>query len=361
MSKGWIRTSVGGFYLDVAWEVAPGEVLVVYGSSGAGKTLMLRAIAGLLKVHKGYIQVGGTVVFDERHDYWLPAHMRNIGYVPQNYSLFPHLSVKKNISYGLFDLTPTQVDHRVDRLLKKFNLVDLKDQLPHHLSGGEQQRVALARALAPEPKLLLLDEPFSALDIQTRRHLRSELSNLLSFSNVPIILVTHDHDDALVLGDCILVIDSGRVIGQGDPLELLGRPSSLIFASLIGIENLYKGFVLSRSTYNGTMLCKIQNITLEVPIAEVAEGDIVNIGVRARDVLIATSYPHGLSARNLIPGEVISLEMDSNGIEVSIDVGVLVRSRVTQEAVRDLHLGSGTKVWVIIKASSCFLVDGRAR
>lgn len=354
--QGWIRASIGAFHLDVAWRVAAGEVLVLYGPSGAGKSLTLRAIAGLLRPDSGHLEVGDTVVYDAKDACWIPPHRRGVGYVPQQYGLFPHLTISENIGYGLAHLPRAQAAERVTHLLATFRLTDLVGQWPHQLSGGEQQRVALARALAPQPKMLLLDEPFSALDAQLRRSLRAELHARLVSWNIPVILVTHDMEEALALGDHVLVMESGRAILEGDPLQVLGQPPSALVASLVGVENLYQGHLLSRSFQNGTMLCQIGDAFLEVPLADVADAAPVTIGFRAGDVLLATQRPQCLSARNVLQGTIRSLEIRSPGVQVTVECGITIRSLVTHQAVAALSLAPGKMVWVVLKTSSCFLV-----
>ena len=354
--QGWIQATVGVFHLDVAWRVAPGEVLVLYGPSGAGKSLTLRAIAGLLRPDAGHLEIGDTVVYDAKDACWMPPHRRGVGYVPQHYGLFPHLTVSGNIGYGLAHLPRAKAGERVAQLLATFRLTDLAGQWPHRLSGGEQQRVALARALAPQPKLLLLDEPFSALDAELRRSLRAELHALLVSWDIPVILVTHDREEALALGHRVQVMESGRAVLEGDPLQVLGQPPSALVARLVGVENLYQGRLLSRSPQNGTMLCQIGDVRLEVPLADVAEAAPVTIGIRARDVLLATQRPRGLSARNVLQGKIRSLEVRSPGVQVAVECGITIQSLVTQEAVTELSLEPGKRVWVVLKASSCFLV-----
>ena len=359
MSEGWVRATVGAFHLDVAWRVSPGEVLVLFGPSGAGKTMTLRAIAGLLRPREGRIQVGGGVVFDRNHGWWVPPHHRKVGYVPQHYGLFPHLRVRENIAYGLRPRRASSVMERVAELVETLRLEDVVGKYPNQISAGQQQRVALARSLAPKPELLLLDEPFSALDAELRRSLRAELRALLEAWSIPIILVTHDREDVLALGNRVQVMDSGRVVVEGDPVEVLGQPPTSLVARLAGVENLYDGRVVSRSPQDGTMVCRIGDASLEVPLAELDAGDAVTVGLRARDVILATQWPQGLSARNILPGHIVSLEGRSPGVQVVVECGALiVRSQVTQEAVRELDLVPGKRIWVVVKASSCFLVRG---
>jgi molybdate transport system ATP-binding protein len=361
VTNGWLSTKVGNFSLDVAWNATPGEVLVFYGPSGAGKSLTLKGITGLLKPQCGKTVLAGTVVADSVSGYWVPPHKRSIGYVPQNYGLFPHLTVEENIAYGLWRWPSSQVRERVDVLLESFQLKRIAVKRPGHLSGGEQQRVAIARAMAPEPKLLLLDEPFSALDAELRRSLREDLRSLLSSWNVPIILVTHDREEALALGHWVLVMDSGRVVAEGAPLSILEQPPTALLARLVGVENLYRGRVLSRSTLNGTMLCDLQGVHLEVPLVSLNEDMHVTVGIRAKDILLANRPPNGISARNVLEGRIVSVIVRSPAVEVVVECGITIKSWITQEAVEELSLKLGTKVWVVLKASSCFLVADHDR
>lgn len=360
-TRGWLSTQVGNFNLEVAWNATPGEVLVFYGPSGAGKSLTLKGITGLLKPKFGKTVLAGMVVADSVSGCWVPPHKRSIGYVPQNYSLFPHLTVEENIAYGLWRWSPSQVRERVDVLLENFQLKRVAAKRPAHLSGGEQQRVAIARAMAPEPKLLLLDEPFSALDAELRRSFREDLRSLISSWNVPIILVTHDREEALALGHWVLVLDSGKVAAEGAPLSILEQPPTALLARLAGVENLYRGRVLSRSALNGTMLCDFQGVHLEVPLVSLNKDTYVTVGIRARDILLANRPPKGISARNVLEGRVISVIVRSPVVEVVVECGITLKSWITQEAVEELSLKLGTKVWVVLKASSCFLVADHDR
>ena len=300
--------------------------------------------------------MGGTVVHDSGAGWWVAPHKRCIGYVPQSYDLFPPLTVAENIAYGLYRW-PNELRHkRVETLLDSFRLASLAGQWPDRLSGGERQRVALARAIAPEPRLLLLDEPFAALDTELRRSLRAELGNLLNSWKIPIILVTHDREEAIALGHRLQVIDAGRVIEEGEPVQLLYQPHSLPLARLVGVENMYASRVVSRSLINGTMLCAVEGVTLEVPLADIHRGSRVTIGVRARDVMWGIRRPEGLSARNILEGNILSIETRGPGVEVVAQCGITVRSLLTQEAVRELSLQVGGAVWVVVNASSFFLI-----
>jgi molybdate transport system ATP-binding protein len=357
VSQGWFQASLGDFRLEVAWRVEPGEVLVLFGPSGAGKTQTLRAIAGLLRPHAGRMEVDSQTVYDSQESIWAPPHQRRVGYVPQEYRLFPHLTVSQNIAFGLKPRAQAGSSPELRRLLDAFDLSPLAGQRPHQLSGGQRQRVALARALATSPRLLLLDEPFSALDAELRRTLRTELRRRLASWNIPVVLVTHDREEALAFGHRVLVMELGSIVAEGVPLQVLGQPPTSLVARLVGVENLYQALVTAISPQNGTMLCRVGEVDLEASLADVRVGERLGLGLRSRDVILAIQRPQGLSARNILEGRVAAMEARSPGLQVEVDChGLLVRSLVTQEAAQELGLSPGNTVWVIVKASSFFLV-----
>ena len=235
-TEGWIVCNVGDFELETDWSIEPGEVLVLFGPSGAGKTTTLRAIAGLLRPRQGHIEVGGRVVYDEGGREWVPPHRRRIGYLSQQSNLFPHINVRKNIAYGLRGQPRTIIQERVRELVDVLHLEGMEERRPGELSGGQVQRVALARALAPRPDMLLLDEPFASLDVELRRILRNELRSMLVRSPIPVLLVTHDREETLTLADSVQVIDAGRPLARGTPLDVLGQPGQGRVARLLGVE-----------------------------------------------------------------------------------------------------------------------------
>lgn len=254
-AKGWVECRVGDFNLQTEWEVQPGQVLVLFGPSGAGKSTTLRAIAGLLRPARGHVEIGGRTVYDSNEGTWLPTHERRLGYLTQQYHLFPHLKVAENISFGLPDRNSASAKERVNELSNLLQLDELEERYPWELSGGQQQRVALARALAPRPAMLLLDEPFASLDSELRRNLRRELRVMLAQSPVPVILVTHDREEALALGDSVQVINEGRTLVTGEPLAVLGQPGQGRVARLVGVENMFNLTISERNPQDGTMSC----------------------------------------------------------------------------------------------------------
>ena len=368
MTTGWFRHRVGGFSLEFQWSLAPSQVLVLFGPSGAGKSTALKLIAGLAKPGEGKIEIGGRVVFDSETGVWEPAHRRRVGFLTQQCHLFPHLRVNQNIGYGLRGLPAREREATVRYWLETLQLDGLEQRRPWELSGGQQQRVALARALAPGPDLLLLDEPFSSLDPELRRILQRELRSTLTQREIPVMVVTHDREEALVLGDSVQVLDEGRVIDSGSPLQVLGQPGQGRVARLVGVENLLELEVESRNAEDGTMFCVAGDFKLEVPFSEpdpgggdstgsLPSGDRVNVGIRASDIILAELEPTGTSARNRLPGTVTSIEPRPPGYTVTLDCGQTLQCHITRASLTEMDVTPGKRMWAVFKASSCFLVE----
>ncbi len=238
-----VAKRLAGFSLDVGWRSEDG-VVVLFGPSGAGKTLTLHTLAGLVRPDTGRIVVDGTVFFDSRAGIDLAPQQRRVGYVFQGYALFPHLSVAKNLGFGLRHRPRGERQARVAAMADRLGLSDRLNRSPGELSGGERQRVALGRALAIDPALLLLDEPLSALDQPLRRTLRDELRAILRECGPTAVVVTHDVAEAYRLGDRVIVYDAGRVVQAAPRSELLWRPASEAVARITGIRNILHGTVV---------------------------------------------------------------------------------------------------------------------
>lgn len=221
-----IRKRIGGFQLAVAFE-APSGITALFGPSGAGKTQTLRCIAGLERPDAGVITVNNRPLFDRQAGIDIPARERRVGYMFQQYALFPHLRVAQNIGYGLHRLPRRERDARIAAMLELVGLAGFEHRYPRELSGGQQQRVALARALAPMPDVLLLDEPFSAVDATVRAQLRGELRRIQEQTGIPMLLVTHDATDVIELASQVVLVESGRVVCSGSPRDMLPAARTL--------------------------------------------------------------------------------------------------------------------------------------
>jgi molybdate transport system ATP-binding protein len=238
--------------LDAELVCKPGELLALVGPSGSGKTTILRAIAGLCRPAGGYVRCGGETWQDSSVGRWIPPQRRRVGFVFQNYALFPHLSAAGNVICALGQLEPRARESRARELLELVNLAGLEQRRPAALSGGQRQRVALARALAREPAVLLLDEPFSAVDQVTRRKLHRELAILRTRLPLPIVLVTHDLDEAAALADRLCPLYHGRTLQDGTPADVMTRPSSTVVANLVDLKNIFEGRVIGHRIEDDT-------------------------------------------------------------------------------------------------------------
>lgn len=237
-----IKKSLPGFNLEVNFSINQ-EILAILGPSGSGKTMTLQCIAGLIKPDKGYIKLNDKVLLDSSKDINLKPRVRGVGFVFQNYALFPHLNAADNIAYGINSLPKEQIKIRVSELMAKMHIAGLGKRYTRQLSAGQQQRVALARAIAPEPELLLLDEPFSALDSQVKERLELELMNLQNFYKGNILFVTHDLAEGYKMASKIAVYESGRVVQCDYKNRVIESPANRTVARLTGVRNIMQGSI----------------------------------------------------------------------------------------------------------------------
>ena len=238
-----VAKQLPGFTLDIAWSAGE-EVVVLFGQSGAGKSLTLQCFAGLVRPDSGQIVVNGRPFFDSERGIDLAPQARRLGYVFQGYALFPHLTVAENVAFGLHTLPRARRRARAEEILERLGLADLASRHPRELSGGQQQRVALGRALALDPEVLLLDEPLSALDAPTRRQLRSDLLTVIRDWGKSAVIVTHDLAEAFQLADRLVIYQDGRVVQEAPKNEILQRPATTSVARLMGIRNILRGTVV---------------------------------------------------------------------------------------------------------------------
>jgi molybdate transport system ATP-binding protein len=340
-----VRVAIGAFTLDAELRVADGEMLAVIGPNAAGKTTLLRALAGLSPIADGRICIGGTVVDDPVAGIFVPPERRSIGVVFQDYLLFAHMSARDNVAFGLREhgVGRSEARARADTLIEAVGLAGRSSARPRELSGGQAQRVALARALATEPRLLLLDEPLAALDVQARADTRRQMRDILGRFDGARILVTHDPVDALALADRILILEHGAVVQVGKPDEITTRPRSQYVADLVGV-NLLRG----RATGEGN---RIQVGDVLLTTADRNIGDVLVI-IPPTSVVLHRHRPDG-SARNAWPGTVAGLEHLGTRVRVRVRVSdaVAVVAEVTPAAVTELGLVDGGPVWLAVKAT----------
>jgi molybdate transport system ATP-binding protein len=338
----------------------------VFGASGAGKTMLLDCIAGLIQPDSGRIAIGDHVLFDAAEHIHLPVEKRNIGYVFQDLALFPHLTVEENVEYGLSRLPRTERIHRSAAMLDAFRVPHLARTGPGKISGGERQRVALARALVTDPVVLLLDEPLAALDAATKSRIIDDLRAWNEAHRIPILYVTHSREEVFALGENALVLDHGRILAHGTPHEVLSAPQQETVANLAGFENILDATVESLHADRGTMTCLLYQsesgvqakpVPLETPLVRAEVGSTLRVGIRAGDILLAIAPPVGLSARNLIPGRLLSLERRDVIISARVNCGMELEVHLTLAAREALQLEPGKEVWLVIKTHSCHLMQ----
>ncbi|HKF01704.1 MAG TPA: molybdenum ABC transporter ATP-binding protein [Candidatus Sulfotelmatobacter sp.] len=347
------------FLLDVAFEASAGFT-ILFGASGAGKTTLLDCIAGLTAPDSGRIAIGDRALFDSSPGINIPLSRRRIGYVLQSLALFPHMTVTQNVAYGLAHFSDTERKQRTTSILETFHIAHLARRSAREISGGEAQRVALARTLVTEPEVLLLDEPLAAIDFPTKSQIIDDLREWNRTHRVPILYVTHSREEVFALGERVLVLDSGRILDQGIPHEVLSAPQMETIAQLAGFENIFDAVVETVRPERGTMTCRIAGeaggIVLETPLVRGGVGSALKVGIRAGDILLATSPPTGLSARNLIPGRIQSIEQHDVIVSARVKCRVEVEVHLTLAARDSLELKPGKEVWLVIKTHSCHLM-----
>ncbi|HMB71151.1 MAG TPA: ATP-binding cassette domain-containing protein [bacterium] len=351
-----VRHRFRDFALDVRLS-SPGPVLGVFGASGSGKTTLLHALAGLVRPQEAEIVARGRVLCGPGRA-WVPPEKRRLALVTQDALLFPHRSVRANLAYapGAADRLAGE-DGR--RILEVLRIDPLLDRGPENLSGGERQRVALARALLADPLLLLLDEPTSALDAELSRDVLGLLRHVKRELAVPMVFVTHRAPELLAIADDCVVLDAGRLVAQGPPVQVLQRPSALGVASLVGVDNLLRLPVVGQDEAGGVTLLGLgPGLSLAAPFCRVPAGTGLDVGFYADEVLLCLETPVGLSARNALAGEVRALDPVGHEVLATVRVGeTILRARLTPAATRELELREGAGVVVIVKTTSVHLLS----
>lgn len=342
-----------GFTLDVAIDVAAPGVVALFGRSGCGKTTIVNIVAGLLEADEARITIDGVVLEDSRRGQRLAAQKRRIGYVFQDARLFPHLDTLGNLRYAQRRAPRDSVRIGFDQAVQLLGLGALLRRRVHQLSGGERQRVALARALLSQPRLLLLDEPLAALDAARREEVLPYLETLRDELSVPMIYVSHQFDEVLRLATHVVLLEGGRVVVQGGLDEISLHPQLRAIVGPEAVGAVLLGSV-ERALDNGLAAVRIGDSVLNLPLRGAHTGATIRVQLLARDIILATSYPEGLSVRNALMGRVVRIVRDDAETDlVYVDVGgAQVLARITGAATAALGLCEGMGVWALVKAVS---------
>lgn len=331
------------------------HLTVIFGPSGSGKTTLLRCLAGLEALTSGVIRCGTEIWDDPAKRIRVSPQDRRVGFLHQSYALFPHLNAYQNVAFSLRKVKKDERKARVAEVLNRLRIGDLADRLPQELSGGQQQRVALARVLVRRPQILLLDEPFAALDEPTRHDLRQELKDLVQKLNLPALLVSHDWVDALTLGKELIVLYEGTILQRGSPQQIFTQPGCLEVARAVGVETIRSGDVTHRE--RGLVCLQVDGQYLWA----LDPGDGQNryfACIRAADVTLEIGDPTISSARNHLRGRVCEILPMGNVYRVIIDVGFPLAAIVTRPALQDLALEDHPRVVASVKASAVHLISG---
>jgi molybdate transport system ATP-binding protein len=337
---------------DLELDAGDNGVMVLFGSSGSGKTTILRCLAGLESPQEGFIRYGDDVWFDAAAGINRPPQQRRLAYVSQDYGLFPHLTVEQNVRFGMDDVAPHAHD-RIQTILRTVHLEGMAGRLPRQLSGGERQRVALARALARDPRLILLDEPLAALDLPLRDPMRQELRQFLRSMDVPSVVVTHDRVDALTLGDRMAVLSGGYIRQVGPVHEVFSRPIDLAVAASVGVETVVPGEIVE--TTGGLVTVRVGASRILVAQAAVTARSVF-VCIRAEDVILEASPRGDVSARNQLIGRVTAIQPEGGVVRVTVDCGFSLSALITRPACDELRLEESSTVTAVVKATAVHLI-----
>ena len=338
-----ISKTLGDFHLNnVSLDIEDGEYMVILGPTGAGKTILLEAIAGI------YLPDSGTIELNERDITFLDPKKRKVSMVYQDFVLFPHLSVYDNIAFGLKSekTGPEEIDRRVHEMTEMLGITHLLKRDTLKLSGGEKQRTAIARALIMKPKILLLDEPLSALEGRTRDNLRKELRTLHQKYKTTVIHVTHNFEEVFSLADRVAIMNDGEIIQVGEPDEVFSKPNSPFTASFVGAENIFRGTITSGK---GSSIITVGNLKFSSSAKDI-EGEVY-ASVRPEEIMLS-KMPIDSSARNSFAGIITSITNNGSMIVIEVDVGIPFITILTKRGLYDIGIAEGDTVYLTFKAAA---------
>ncbi|CAN5449777.1 ABC transporter ATP-binding protein [soil metagenome] len=349
----------GTFTLDLNFDAPADGVTILFGPSGSGKTTTLRAVAGIITPDEGRITLGDQIFFDSTRRVNFPIQRRRVGFVFQDYALFPHFTAEQNVAFGLQDSGGKTRSARAREWLAQLRIEEAAGRYPRELSGGEQQRVAVARALASGPSVMLLDEPLAAVDAATRSKLLSEITALQQQARIPFLYVTHNHAEALRIGQHLILMHAGRVVQTGTPDEVFHRPANAQAAHIVGTENIFPGRIVAHREAEGITLIDLGDGGCRVAATynELPPGAPVTVGVRAEDIIIARERVTQTSAHNVLSATIKRQFREAGRVELIAESGgVDFKVSITAGTVETLNLAEGTSVYLLIKARAFYLL-----
>ena len=334
---------------------AGNEIIVLFGRSGSGKTTALQCIAGLTKPDSGNISLNRSIFFNDTGKFNMPPQKRRVGYVFQNITLFPHMDVKQNVAFALKGLTKNEKEARIHEVMELVQIRDLESYYPSQLSGGQKQRVVLARALAGKPDILLLDEPFSALDTIVRMHLREEIKDIQRSLNIPVLFITHNPVEAFTMADKVAVFHNGIVQQFATPEDVFYHPATKYVAELVGFSNLFDGAVVEG--YDVCSMCvllKFEELSLIVPYVDRRYAKNVTWGIRPENIRISKAGNSNEEKKNVFSGVIKSIA--NKGVSRSVSLKLngcspLLVAEITNHALSALELGVGDDCMVRFEMS----------
>jgi molybdate transport system ATP-binding protein len=347
-----IQARLGSFELDVAFAAPMPGVTALFGRSGAGKSSIVQAIAGLVRPRTGHIRIGGAVLFDSRAGIDLAPERRRVGYVFQDARLFPHMTVERNLTYGFRRAPAAERGIGLTPVVELLGISPLLARRPQHLSGGERQRVALGRALLAQPRLLLMDEPLAALDAERKAELLPYLERLHAELALPIVYVTHAIDEVARLADTLVVVEAGRVAACGPLSAVLARGDLPLLGDREDALNVIDAVVVAQEPARGLTRLGFAGGDFRVSRVDRPGGAKLRLRIAARDVILATERPASISIRNVLAGRVAVLAEGRGGAAlVTVAIGATsLHARITADAAHDLRLEAGHPVFVLVKS-----------
>ncbi|POO49857.1 molybdenum ABC transporter ATP-binding protein [Agrobacterium rosae] len=348
-----VKHRLGAFTLDADLTAGKG-VTALFGRSGSGKTSVIRIIAGLTKPDHGTLTLEGTALADSNKRLFTPCHKRRFGTVFQEARLFPHLTVEQNLHYGRWFSGKTGAQTESTKIIEMLGIGDLLKRRPEKLSGGEKQRVAIGRALLSSPRLLLMDEPLAALDEARKAEIIPYLELLRDETKIPIIYVSHSVSEVSRLADQIVVMKDGRIEVAGPAADILSRPAFTAQLERREIGSILSGSVEDFDPAHGLATIRLSKVALQVPAPSAVTGHRVRVHIPARDVMLATVKPEGLSALNILEGRIAEIALSEDRmVMVQVDCGGdIIASRITKLSVERLALEPGKPIFAIIKSAA---------